>query len=290
MHRPTAIPAPAPARTAQGVGPAPGVRRARGHGAGVEPLAWRVVRDPPRSGARNMAIDHALAETLEPGRGVLRLYGWVQPTVSFGRNEAAVGRYSLRVAGTSGIDCVRRPTGGRAVLHSAELTYAVVTPVRALGGARLAYRLINEALAGALRSLGADVALAGPAAAVSPDAGPCFRAPAEGEVVADGRKLVGSAQARIGGALLQHGSILLAGDQSALGALFGEEAVDEPPATLLRLVGNVAEGIVAEAVETSMAEVLGGRWSAGTYEAPETAAADRLEHERYGEDSWTWRR
>src|SRR5690606_17502269 len=102
-----------------------------------------------------------------------------------------------RAVASRAVDFVRRPTGGRAVLHDRELTYAVVVPHRALGGPRAAYRAINEALVMGLRALGVDASVSERGRVLPPDAGPCFQVAAPGEVVADGRKLVGSAQARL---------------------------------------------------------------------------------------------
>lgn len=258
---------------------------------GATALTWRVIRDEPLPGATNMALDHALAASLGEGEAVLRLYDWERRTVSFGRNEPARGRYSKDAAEARGVDYVRRPTGGRAVLHDAELTYTVVAPVRAWGGLRDAYRLINHALAGALRALGAPVALAEETTVPSIDAGPCFQGPAGGEVTAAGRKLVGSAQCRIEGALLQHGSIILAGDQALLNRLSGKGGEEHvPPATLSGLVGEVSRDQVAESVARAMRGTFGGRWTDGEYTAGERAAAQRLENRRYGREEWTWRR
>lgn len=260
------------------------------HASHTRALAWRVIRDPAAAGARNMALDHALATCLQGDEGVLRLYAWERPTVSFGRNEPTAGLYSIPRAEALGVDYVRRPTGGRAVLHDREVTYSVVAPIRALGGARAAYRSINEALAAALASLGASVALAEDAGPTALDSGPCFQSPAGGEVVADGNKLVGSAQARIGGALLQHGSIMLAGDQSILGELCGSEHDHPSPATLSSLVDVVRATDVIEAVAGQMEASFRGDWSQAGYDGLEVAEADRLESERYTQDSWTWRR
>jgi lipoate-protein ligase A len=308
-----------------------------------------------------MAIDHALAACLGEGEAVLRLYGWARPTVSFGRNEPARGLYgsppwararpapapaspsappSTSVPDPLGF--VRRPTGGRAVVHGRELTYAVVAPLHAWGGLRAAYVAINEALAGALAALGVPVEVAqgaqpagaGPlaasvgvappagvggavpaagtraaASALRPDAGPCFQSPAPGEVVAAGRKLVGSAQARLQGALLQHGSILLDDDQAMLEELAGGGGraggdgspsggggswAGGPgagrPATLRELVGDVGIDELAELVAMSLRETFGGRWAPGAYRPSEIETAERLERERYAQDSWTWRR
>jgi lipoate-protein ligase A len=247
---------------------------------------WRQVPYAVHSAARNMALDEALARSLaEPGRGVVRLYGWQRPTLSLGKNEPTAP-YPLALLRAAGHDIVRRPTGGRAVLHHLELTYAVVAPLRTWGGVRDAYVAINEALASALRSLGATVDVVPEATggrSLGPEAGPCFQVPAAGEVVARGRKIVGSAQARIGDALLQHGSILLAGDQGAL-------AGDAPPITLSELIGDVSIDEVAGVVADRFRAELGGRWSEGEITVAEHALADRLESERYALDSWTHRR
>lgn len=256
-------------------------------------LAWRLVLDDPLPGPDNMARDHALAELLEPGTGVLRLYRWERPTVSFGRNEPARDRYDSDLGSKDGLAFVRRPTGGRAVLHHRELTYAVVVPLRSLGGLREGYRRINEALVTALSALGAPVAMAGDEApSPGPGAGPCFNGSAPGEVTAEGRKLVGSAQVRIGDALLQHGSILLDGDQRALARLSGGErpsAAD--PATLAGVLGSAPSWRrVADEVGGSFRSLFGGSWETGDLTAGESEGAARLRRERYASEEWTWRR
>jgi len=247
-------------------------------------LSWRQLPYEVRSGAGNMALDEALARSLHGhDQGVVRLYGWERPTLSLGRNEPA-GAYPIESLKASGHDVVRRPTGGRAVLHHLELTYAVVAPLRTWGGVREAYTSINRALAAALRGLGAavDVVEATGARALGPEAGPCFQVPAAGEVVARGRKLVGSAQARVGDALLQHGSILLAGDQGPL-------AGDTPPITLHELIGDVSIDEVAGVVADKFRGELGGQWSDGDVTPSERALAVELEGERYALDKWTYR-
>jgi lipoate-protein ligase A len=235
-----------------------------------------------------MARDHALALTLRPGAAVLRLYGWERPTLSLGRNEPALGRYDRAAAAERGIDVVRRPTGGRAVLHWRELTYAVIAPAGALGGPRRAYRLIHQLLAQALASVGVPVEIAAEPARPTPvDAGPCFRAPAPGEIVVGGRKLVGSAQLRVGDVLLQHGSILLSDDQGLLRALGGRGAdgADRPAAVsdLLRRHPEPGEleGALVRAFGLEETCTAGGA-STSPLEAELT--------ERYRAEAWTWRR
>lgn len=264
--------------------------------------------DGPADGPTNMATDHALARSLEPGHGVLRLYRWDPPTLSLGRNEPARGRLDVEGARARGIGVVRRPTGGRAVLHGPEVTYAVVAPFGALGGARAAYRTINEALARGLARLGVPAHLAGPDArggALPPDAGPCFREPAEGEVVAGRRKLVGSAQARLGRVLLQHGSILLEDRQDLVARLLADTAGEASAGSGsrgrsgdLRVRAGEPAGLgrfldpppsceaVEEAVAAGFREAVGGSWSREA--TRHTLPLDLLE--RYRSAEWTWRR
>jgi len=237
-----------------------------------------------------MAMDHALATELRPGTGVLRLYQWDPPTVSFGRNEPAAGIYSEERAREEGLAYVRRPTGGRAVLHHQELTYALVFSLGTLGGLKKAYRLVNRGLLAGLEKLGAAVQLAsdtGPS--LPPNAGPCFRQPAEGEVMALGRKLIGSAQVRIGESVLQHGSIILDGDQDALRRLRGDEEPVPPAATLKSLLGDVPDtAFMSTCIRNGLEETLGGSWEEGDYRADEKMAAERL-RAHYEDSGWTWR-
>lgn len=266
-----------------------------------------------------MARDHALAlgvgrrsaaDEDRPGTAVLRLYRWSRPTLSFGRNEPARGRWDPARLENAGVGVVRRPTGGRAVLHDREVTYAVVLPLAAVDGLRRVYRRVNVGLAGGLASLGApaEIAPGGGARALPPDAGPCFREPAEGEVVARGRKLVGSAQARIGGALLQHGSILLDDDQTRLdllgaggaggaaggkGGKGGRSEKGSRPATLAGLLGGAPSAEeVEEAVIEGLRRSLGGRWAPADEEEGGATPLEgqRTLEERYRSEAWSWRR
>ena len=253
-------------------------------------LQWRVIRDGPCAGPHNMAFDHALAVCSQQGQGVLRLYSWIEATVSFGRNEPARGLYDRTNAADQGIEFVRRPTGGRAVLHSHEVTYAIVVPVRALGGPRASYVEINRGLAEGLSSIGAAVTVTDHGKTLSPDAGACFGAPAPGEIIAGGKKLVGSAQLRVGDALLQHGSIIIDGDQSLLNQLTGELHDIVYPATLRSMLGIVHQDQVTFSVIEGLKHVLGGFWEEGEYLSAERNEAGRLERQRYSQAGWTWRR
>jgi lipoate-protein ligase A len=161
------------------------------------------------SGATNMATDEALLDGAARGGGAfLRLYRWDPPCLSLGRNDPTLER--------PGIATVRRPTGGRAVWHEHEVTYAVAAPIAIFGRLKDAYCAIHERLAAALRALGADVTLAEPRpiGRLAERPADCFAVTAGGEILVRGRKLVGSAQVRRGEAFLQHGSILLDGPET----------------------------------------------------------------------------
>jgi lipoate-protein ligase A len=265
-----------------------------------------VTHTPPRDGAANMALDDALlARARATGEVLLRVYTWSSPTLSFGRNQRAAGVYDpARLAGR-GVAAVRRPTGGRAVLHAREVTYSVAAPDGALAPAgapvRASYARINRMLVQALRTLGVDAREAAPARrAPRPDAAPCFERPTGGELVVgagpDARKLVGSAQWQEGGALLQHGSILVDDDQSTVTALAAEPAGPVPaPATLHGVLGRMPSADeVADAIFAA-APCLApdGSATVAPLDAVARAALDRDAARRrphYLSDAWTWRR
>ena len=255
------------------------------------PLQWRVIQDGALPGNTNMARDHALTTCLAEDGGILRLYRWDPPTISFGRNEPARGRYLEAAASQEGIAFVRRPTGGRAVLHHGELTYALSFPLHTFGGLKRAYRIINRGLLEGLRIMGAAVVeLAGSTGtALRPNAGPCFRQPAEGEVMALGRKLIGSAQVRMEQAVLQHGSIILEGTQEMLRRLRADDEPVPPPATLKSLLGVIPPmEVMVDSIQRGLSKTLGGSWERDDYRNDEKMAARDLEP-HYLDPEWTWR-
>jgi lipoate-protein ligase A len=262
-------------------------------------MEWRLIETAPLSGAENMAIDQALFESVQAGGApVLRFYRWDPPCLSLGRNEPARGRYDPEALKARGIDVVRRPTGGLAVLHDRELTYAVAAPVGLLGSPRASYEAINRALVRGLARLGVAAEVAGPAgpgaAGPWPAApGPCFQVAAPGEVVVGGWKLVGSAQRCERRTLLQHGSLLLEGDQSTVAELLGAQAPGaEPPraAALARVLGYVPPwSELVAALAAGFTETLGIRLAPATLSAAETARARELTA-HFRSAAWTWRR
>ena len=221
-------------------------------------------------------------------RATVRFYGWARPTVSFGRNEPALVRYGpLR---ERDLAFVRRPTGGRAVLHDAELTYAVIVPRSRGLRLRTVYRVVHEGLLAGLESLGVRAETARPSPGVRPDAGPCFGLPAEGEIVVRGRKLLGSAQARVEGAILQHGSLLIENDQFDLGP--DSDTINQRgprAATLQETLGRVPEwSEVVSALARGLNARLGVSMDRRELTEQESAAENSIQG-RYRSDAWTWR-
>jgi lipoyl(octanoyl) transferase len=240
-----------------------------------------------------MAIDQALLERAEQfGENWLRLYAWEPYCLSFGRHEPAARRYDRERIAEMGLDTVRRPTGGRAVWHSRELTYAVATSCRSFGSLQHAYGEIHGMLAGALQSLGFEVSLAPPAHGASLAAGPCFATAVGGEVLSRGHKLVGSAQLRRNAALLQHGSILMADEQHMVTACTKTAAtgiMSPPPSEVSRSSHRVSVDQLIHAICSSSRTHWGGSWREISVSDEVLELASRhMDHFR--SPSWTWER
>lgn len=258
------------------------------------PPRWRLMLVPPRSGAENMARDTALMDRARvTGESVFSVYSWLRPTLSLGRNQTARGRYDLDAMKQRGIDLVRRPTGGRALLHHREVTYSVTAPIAEGDSLRDSYARINRILLEGLALLGVMATEShSEARAPSPGDLPCFAAPAEGELISGGAKLVGSAQYREAGALLQHGSILIEDDQSLVTRflLSSSEGLQPPgAATLSDTLGRVPS---AEEVAEALFDALRAREDrfAATMDESEIAAPAAALLGRYTSEWWTWRR
>jgi len=190
-----------------------------------EMTTWRYLITPPARGEWNMAIDEAILQSLgdEGMVPTLRLYAWHKPCLSIGYAQSASDVDPSRLA-QLGWGIVRRPTGGRAILHTDELTYSVIGPQeepRLTGGVLESYQVLSSALLEALHILSIPAEPNIPAFnhlqdldADSPaEKGPvCFEVPSSYEIVANGKKILGSAQARRREGVLQHGSLPLFGD------------------------------------------------------------------------------
>ena len=239
--------------------------------------------------ARDIALQTRAART---GETVFSIYSWSAPTLSFGRNQPARELYDANRLRAAGIDVVRRPTGGRAILHDREVTYSVTAPIGDVP-LRETYRRINRILQSGLSRLGVFVeAAARSERAPVPSVRPCFDTPGEGELVAGGGKLVGSAQWREGGALLQHGSILVDDDQSSLPALSIAGGPFDPvpsPATLQGLLGRAPD--IREVANAMFDAVRSLEDADATKLTEESVRGETLDYiSQFLDEEWTWRR
>jgi lipoyl(octanoyl) transferase len=186
---------------------------------------WDLILDSDLDGASNMAIDAALLDEVEESsdpKTIVRFYRWRQPTVSLGRNQSVGAAVDQSFCEVHGIDIVHRPTGGRAVLHDDELTYAVASNDSASFGDTIYanYKSVSEALCEGFNRLGVPATLAPETRKVPTPAGggdlPCFVSPSRYELTVSGRKIVGSAQRRLRRSFLQHGSMPIQCDREKL--------------------------------------------------------------------------
>lgn len=178
---------------------------------------WRLIPDARLTGGENMALDEELATLVAKGKSapVVRIYSWPCPAVTLGRHQKSEHLLDIQRCEQLGIEIVRRPTGGKAILHSAgDVTYSVIAPADkkpfshdVLAG----YAAVNEALVAGLEMLSIRAAVRDPAP-IWPETGVgfgCFEAPGRHEVYWAGRKMVASAQRRTAGVVLQQGTIPL---------------------------------------------------------------------------------
>lgn len=226
---------------------------------------WRLLDDGEGSGPYNMGLDEALLRSAaDDGVATLRLYTWSGPWLSLGYAQRRIDETIRQRWAEAGVGFVRRTTGGRAVLHGNDLTYSLAAPEGALRpGLRNSYDQVATALLAAIRKLGAEAATRVPARrnAGASDSFDCFAAPAGDEIVIGAEKLVGSAQRRLRGAVLQHGSIRVAPDPPEVHAATG---IDPKVSISLRDVGLETDLVaLREALRSAFADVLDTCWAPG---------------------------
>ena len=274
----------------------------RGHALTVrrgypQTMHWRFFRTPPLAGTANMGIDRALMDRArETGEGVVRVYEWRTPTISLGRNQTAIGHYDADLANAAGLDVLRRQTGGRAVLHHREITYAVVAPCDHDESLRMQYNTINEALVRALRTLTVDARIVERTMRMpKPGGAPCFEMPAPGEIAVGDAKLVGSAQLREDGAFLQHGSILVHDDQGLLEHASLRPGLPTALAPVATLHGTLGRDVAAAELADVLFSIVSDSWdkTATPLNKGEMDAVMRVAQDAevlYLSPEWTWRR
>jgi lipoate-protein ligase A len=252
--------------------------------------------------ATDEAILHAVADGVSPP--TLRLYAWEPACLSLGHAQSITDVDQERVA-ERGWDLVRRPTGGRAILHHAELTYAVIAPEAhplMQGGVLESYRRISQALVNALQSLMLRVEIKGSEATSETDRiNPiCFEVPSAYEITVQGRKILGSAQVRRRKTVLQHGSLpLLVGIDRICDVLhykdenlreLARRQVQEKAATLEELLGRAIPWTqAAEAFLQGFETVLGLSLQKAELTEWEEATIEELLIDRYRNPGWTER-
>ncbi|GAB4550807.1 MAG: lipoate--protein ligase family protein [Anaerolineae bacterium] len=271
---------------------------------------WRFLNelDVPHDGASNMARDEAVLQAVARGDvpPTLRFYRWQQPTLSLGYGQSADDVDSTRAA-QFGVAIVRRLTGGRAVLHIPnELTYSIALPEDhplATGSVVESYRRISAALKAGLQSLAPHSALAAdqraePAERISQPNAVCFEVPSHYEITANGKKLVGSAQVRKFGGVLQHGAIPLGGDVGDIcdALIYADESAREAAkarvrqraTTLAEVSGfDYPHSTVGTALLKAFCDLLGdATLEEGSLSAAETAEEAALRANKYATLEW----
>ncbi len=254
---------------------------------------WRLLmEDTPRSGAWNMAIDRALMESAGAGLAppTLRIYQWSPPAISLGKGQA-IAVVDLDRCASDGVSVARRPTGGWAILHTDEMTYSVAAhgddPIVA-GPLLDAYKRLSAALIAGLRLMGLPAELAPPIPSED-KAGlvACFEVPYNNEITVNGKKLMGSAQARSQRRLMQHGSLPLTGDvgRAAGYLIFADEVAREEVRHRLRAHATTASAAAgreigypeaAHAMARAFAETLDLDFMPGELTEAERARAEIL--------------
>ena len=254
--------------------------------------------DGPASGAWNMAVDEAILGAVAEGRAplTLRFYRWRPACLSLGYFQAAAV-VDAKACEERGVDVVRRPTGGRAILHGDELTYSVTLPLSALGRSltvSASYQRLSQALLEGLRTAGFPVTVAVATAARARPGPACFDEPATHELLLHGKKVVGSAQVRRFGAVLQHGSILVSPQVAETLACLSVPVgtADDLARSMEASVGGLNQVIKADpaaiACETARAfeRLFGVRFQPGALSRNERETAVEVSSRRYGPFAW----
>jgi lipoate-protein ligase A len=266
---------------------------------------WRLLITPAARGAWNMALDEAILEHIGRGESMpaLRLYAWNPACLSLGHAQpfADVDMQRLKERGW---EVVRRATGGRAILHTDEITYSVIAPneePRVAGSVLESYNRLAEALLLAVQELDLPVEMKEGNAASGPNVNPvCFEVPSTYEITVNGKKLIGSAQARKKEGVLQHGSLPLTGDLSRIcqALVFENESRREEAAKRLLVRAATVESALGEEVSWETAaeafihafeSQLGLNLQQGEMSESESRRTDELVKEKYDHPAWTER-
>ena len=272
------------------------------------PSTWRLLKTPPERGAWNMAVDEAILEAVSEGKSppTLRLFAWDPPCLSIGYAQPFSDIDTNRLF-RNGWELVRRVTGGRAILHTDELTYSVIAPEndpRVAGNVLESYKRLSQALLAALVRLGLPAeSLPYPpknGESIQQQEPVCFEIPSNYEITVGGKKLIGSAQARKKKVVLQHGTLPLYGDLTRITHVLyypDETSRLKAAARLLNratTLETVSEHPIpwetaASAFIESFSQALNLTLSEGTLSPEEVARAKVLVKEKYAHPDWNER-
>lgn len=273
---------------------------------------WRFIDTGNGSPSFNMALDQALLDWNSEGKipPVIRFYGWNPTTLSIGYFQKVEKEIDMAAVKAHNLGFVRRPTGGRGVLHEHELTYSVIVSEEHPDMPKTvnkAYKVISEGILKGFQQLGMDAYFAvlktseERESLKNPRSSVCFDAPSWYEMVVEGRKVAGSAQTRQKGVILQHGSILLDLDEDKLFSLF-KYPNDRVKERMQRAFKNKAVAIneiskekitieqAKEAFKKGFAEGLNIELEPYELSAEEMAYVQKIAKERYEQDEWNFKR
>lgn len=273
---------------------------------------WRFIDSGAGSASFNMALDEALLDWNSEGKipPVIRFYGWNPATLSIGYFQKIDKEIDMEQVKTHGLGFVRRPTGGRGVLHEHELTYSVIVSEEHPNMPKTvteAYRVISEGILKGFHHLGMDAYFAVPRTAEerdslkNPRSAVCFDAPSWYELVVEGRKVAGSAQTRQKGVILQHGSILLDLDEDKLFSLFKypsdrvKERMQKAFKSKAVAINEISKERITleqakEAFKKGFAEGLNIELEPYELTAEELEYVNKIAKERYEQDEWNFKR
>jgi len=268
---------------------------------------WRLILDASDViGSVNMARDEAILSAVGTKQvpPTVRLYGWNPACLSLGYGQSGRDLDRDRLA-EHGWSAVRRLSGGRAILHVDELTYSVALSADhplAAGGVLESYRRLSVALLSMVHGLGVQADSVPMTAHEKGKMRPvCFETSSDYEITSGGRKLIGSAQVRALGGVLQHGAIPLIGDVGRIcdGLHFADDSARQAAYSSVRghaiTVSEAAERNIkwseaADALITAFSKSFDLEFMPGELTGSELANAETLNTNRYGADSWTFRR
>lgn len=272
----------------------------------LKPTTWRFLQTPPSRGAWNMALDEAILEAVgrQKAPPTLRVYAWNPPCLSLGYSQP-VSDVDLESLEENEWEIVRRPTGGRAILHTDELTYSVIAPPhepRVVGSVLESYCRLAQALLAALEKIGLEPYAGSqynPPPGTQPRGAVCFEVPSNYEITVAGKKLVGSAQARRREGVLQHGSLPLWGDltritralryKDDLSRRKAAERLLAHAANVEMLGKKVTWEQCAEAFQDAFAEKLNLQFEVQPLTEWELKRAEELVAKKYNHPTWTQR-